>query len=481
MRPTQPVLIALAASLLAGCAQFHDRASPQARAMEGEFGFAVPQDWQAGLPENDLPIAQAWAGAFGPQLEVLISEALSNNLDLRASQAQLDRAEALLDQSRAALFPFISASFSAREAEALESASSSSPGAGFDPAVLFNQAGIDQYSAGISVNWEADLAGVNRLRVEGAEAQVEAARAILKASRQNIAAVTAQAWFDTIAAERQLELARRTVAAREENLSLVEQLFEYGAIARRDVVLAEGNLITAQDNLLGAEAGLRQSRRALEVLLGRYPAGLVEVPDALPDPELTINGATPAEILRRRPDIIAAEYRVLAAFADGDRARASRWPTLSLSGGLQSSGISIDAIGDPVSTALTLGLQLADTLFDGGLSEAQIDAADASGREALASYGASVLEAFSQVETARDRITTLDARRDILQRGLQAQEEALELTQARYEAGGTDLLDVLTLRQQLFAAESALIANDAQRLQARIALYQALGGPVTQD
>lgn len=480
MRVSKPLALLLAASIATGCAQFSDRGEPAQHALDGGFGFQVPEDWQAGLPANDLPIAEAWAGAFGPQLEVLVSEALANNLDLRASQAQLERAEALLAQSRAALFPFVRASLSASESEALEDASSA-PGTGFDPAALFNQAGIDQYSAGISISWQADLAGVNRLQVESAEAQLEAARAILQASRQNIAAVTAQAWFDTIAAERQLELARRTVAAREEALVLVEQLFEYGAIARRDVVLSEASLVSAQDNALSAEAGLRQARRALEVLLGRYPVGLVEVPETLPDPEQVVGAGAPADLLRRRPDVIAAEYSVLAAFADADRARAARWPNLTLTGGLQSSGTSIEAIGDPVSTALSLGLQLADTLFDGGLSQAQVDAAEAGGREALANYGAAVLDAFAQVEAARDRIETLEARDEILRRALAAQEEALELTEARYEAGATDLLDVLTLRQELFAAESALITNDSQRLQAQIALYQALGGPVLAD
>lgn len=439
-----------------------------------ELGVSVPADWQAGLAAGDDAVAAGWSSSFGPEVEALVAEALANNRDLRASTQSVAQAEALLAQSRAALLPFLSFGFGFSEAEPLEE----SAGPGFNFA---NPSAIDTYSTNLSVAWEVDLRGVNRAGVRAGEAQLAASQAILEATRQNIAALTAVSWFEVVAARRQLDLAERTEAAIEESSALVDRLFEAGAVARRDQALARSDMASAQEAVVAAQIAVRQAQRALEVLLGRYPAAEIESADILPAVPGLLDPGTPLEVLRRRPDVVAAEFNVIAGSAQADQARARRWPQLTFSGGLSGGAQDIADMLDPVNVATTVGGQLAQTLFDGGLRGAQIDAADASVREGLARYGATVLNAFAEVENNSDLLGNLQEREALLQIVLEESDEALRLTEVRYQAGDTDLLDVLNLRQRSFAAERALIANRAAQLQTQVRLYQSLGGPVSSN
>ncbi|MEM1106182.1 MAG: efflux transporter outer membrane subunit [Pseudomonadota bacterium] len=460
---------------LAGCESlprpFAGEAPPR-QLGEDELPFALPGDWQSVAVAGDGKLAEGWAAAFGPEVEALIVEALAQNLDLRASQEAVAQAEAQLAQSRAALFPLLTAGLSGSEAEPLEEASQ--PG-GINFA---NLGAIDSYSANLSVAWEADLRGVNRAGVRAAQARLEASRAILSASRQNVAALTAAAYYQILGAAQQLELARRTAATSAENAELVSRLVAAGAAARRDEVLAQADLAAAREREAASGLSLRDAARALETLLGRYPTGVFAAPAPLPARTAAFDPETPLDVLRRRPDVIAAEFDVIAGRASADQARARRWPSLSFSSALSSGAADPSDLFDPVSAAVSIGAQLSQTLFDGGFRGAQIDGADAAEREALARYGAAVLAAIDEVETAGDQLTTLGVQAEFLAIAVAASREALALTELRYQAGDTDLLDVLNLRQQTISAEEGLISARLAQVQAEVALYQALGGPV---
>lgn len=470
--PVAPILLCM--GVLAGCNTMPDWGGDRALTEPGatsSLDFDLPPEWQSQRSRVDGQIAKGWAASFGPEVEALVLEALGNNLDLRASTQNVAQAEALLAQSRSALFPFLSFGLGASESEPLEVAE----GAGFNVA---NLSAIDSYTANLSVAWEADLRGVRRAGVRASQAQFAASKAILEATRQNIAAVTANSYFELIAARRQLTLLERTQASISESNALVDRLFQSGAVARRDQALSRSDLAGAQEAVAAAEIAVRQAQRALEVLLGRYPGATINSPETLPTPPGLVDPETPLDILRRRPDVIAAEFNVIAGSALADQARAGRWPQLTLSAGLSSGASEIGDVLDPVSMAASVGAQLAQTLFDGGLRSAQIDAADASVRESLALYGAAVLSALAEVENNSDLLSNLYLRETLLRTALTESEEALRLTEVRYRAGDTDLLDVLNLRQRSVAAESALIANQAAQLQTQVRLYQALGGPV---
>ena len=215
---------------------------------------------------------------------------------------------------------------------------------------------------------------------------------------------------------------------------------------------------------------------ALQILLGHYPDGELVVSPDFPKFTETLAAGTPAELLRRRPDVITAEFNVLSAFETTRATRATKWPSLSLSGGLDTGSDNLGDLFDPMSIAYSLGARLADTLFDGGLTQARIDAASASQRQALANYGQAALDAYFDVESSLNTINILRERTVLVQQGADAARETLALAEVQYKEGAIDLLDVLTFRQRSFQADRTRITLQRQLIEARIALYLALGG-----
>ena len=158
--------------------------------------------------------------------------------------------------------------------------------------------------------------------------------------------------------------------------------------------------------------------------------------------------------------------------------KASRWPSLSLSGGISSATTEIGDVLDPAALALSLGLRLADTLFDGGLTDARIEAAEASGQIALANYGSAVLDAYADVEGRLDDVETLRNRSAFVETAAANARETLQLAEIQYKEGAIDLLDVLTFRQRSFQADRTLLSLRRSEIESRITLYLALGGAI---
>ena len=281
-----------------------------------------------------------------------------------------------------------------------------------------------------------------------------------------------------IDARHQVDLARATLTAQEETLRIVNVRYDLGAADRREQVLAESDVASARDSLELALASQRSAIRAMEVFLGRYPNGTMTVPDALPVVVDVVLAGQPADLLRRRPDVLSAEANVRAAFANTALTKASRWPSLSLSGGISSATTEIGDVLDPAALALSLGLRLADTLFDGGLTDARIEAAEASGQIALANYGSAVLDAYADVEGRLDDVETLRNRSAFVETAAANARETLQLAEIQYKEGAIDLLDVLTFRQRSFQADRTLLSLRRSEIESRITLYLALGGAI---
>lgn len=420
--------------------------------------FKAPPSWAFPTDVDDA-IAADWSIAFSdPRLSALIDEAFANNPSIIASAESVARAQALLRQSRSEQFPTLSASLS---------------GSGADP--LDARSATDGYAGSLQANWEADLWGRISARVLASNFDLAASEQIHRGARQALAANVARAYLGTIETQLQLELAQSTTRALEQILRIVTVRYDGGAASRREVVLAESDLASARDTEAVAKANTRAAARFLQVLLGRYADADFEPPEAFPTFVADVNPGRPADILRRRPDVAAAEFDVRAAFADIDAAYAARWPRLTLSGDLTSLSDTIGGVFDGPSAAFGIGARLADTLFDGGLTRSQIEAAEAAGRQALAFYGQTVLDAFAEVEGRLDDIATLSERRTFIANGASAARETLRLAEIQYDEGAIDLLDVLTFRQRSFQAERALLAIQRQELESRIALLLAVG------
>lgn len=452
------VMITLSLTLSA-CTTFDIGPSPTASLSAETSALNAPASWVFG-DQADGQIASAWSSVLSdPMLDNYIETALQNNPSLRASAESVARSEALLRQARSNLLPSVGYSTSANGGGALE-------GDNFS----------DSYSAGLNASWEADLWGDIKAGVLASTYDLEGTKAAYETARQALIASVARAYILTIESEYLIALSEQTLVALEETLRIVKVRYDLGAASRRELVLAESDVANARDGLIVARDAETDAAMALQILLGRYPDGEVDISPDFPVIAQSLSSGTPADILRRRPDIIASEMGVLRAFQDTRIARTGKWPNLTISGGLTTGAGNIGDILDPVSIAYSLGARLAGSLFDGGLTEARIDAATVAQRQAVANYGQSVLDAYFDVETALKDIRTLETRAPFVAQSAEAARETLALAEIQYKEGAIDLLDVLTFRQRSFQADQTEITLQRQILEARIALYLALGG-----
>ncbi len=457
--------LALGLGGLTGCASLNSawgRISPEIRTadFEGELiDLNTPSSWAfgAGL---DREIAQSWTEIIQDEsLLALINESLAQNRSLKASAQNIERAQALLTESQDTRIPLYNFNFSPNASSPLENADLA-----------------DRYSTSIGASYEVDLWGGIEQDILGAEFDLEGAKAVYENARQSLIAQLIRAYIGAIEAKLQTQLTQATLDAQLETLRIVNARYEFGAASRREQVLAESDVAGARDSLEISQADIRSNIRALQALLGRYPDGTLNISDNFPAVQSAVYAGQPADILRRRPDILAAEYNVRAAFANENVVRVRQWPGLNLSADIGSSVSDILDILDPADLALSLGARLSDTIFDRGAEEPLVLAAEASSRQALRNYGQSVLDAYSDVEDALDTIALLEQRYQYVIQAAEAARETLRLAEIQYKAGDLELLDELIFRQRSLQADRTAITIQRQQIDARIALYLALGG-----
>ena len=286
----------------------------------------------------------------------------------------------------------------------------------------------------------------------------------------------AQSYFLAIEAGLQLEVAQKSLNALTQTDEIVQAQRDIGVASGLDVALSQRDLANALDAVLEAEGGQRIALRALETLLGRYPGGLVETRPALPQTPPPPPAGLPSSLLERRPDLIAAELSVAAAYNSVSAARAARLPTISLTSSINGSSTELSDILDPENVAWQVAGNLLGPLFDGGLRKGAVDQASAQQQAATAAYAQAAIDAFQEVETSLDQNTVLRAREKALADAATQANRAFEIAQIRYEEGETDLLDVLTIQSSAFAADSALVTVQRALLDEWINLNLALGG-----
>ena len=446
----------LAVVLLAGCSV--NRPPEEAEAAAKAQVPETPEEWAVEAAAGDVRIG--WLASFeDPTLTELVREAQEHNKDLQAAAAGVERARAMARQAGAALKPVVNLSAGGARSGVSSSSTQS-----------------DQLNVGLDVAWEADLWGRLRAGRRGAVASAEAAQADLRYARHSLAAAVARGYFLAIEAGLQENVTKETVAALEETLRIVNLRYEEGMVSAQDLALTRSDLATAREGLATVEGSLRDALRALEILLGRYPGAELDVEKTLPPLPSEPPAGLPSEILERRPDLVAAERRVAAAFDALDQARAARLPTLQLTGTLGGSSSALSSLLDPANVAWRLGTSLLAPLFDGGRRRDQVVVATADQEQALAAYGQAALQAFGEVENNLDLGGVLKRRRAELEVAAKNAKEAYRIAELRYKEGESDLLDVLSVRQRVFSADSSLVSVQRQLLAQRVSLHLALGG-----
>ena len=453
------VLFASVASLaLTGCmtlASDEDIARAAAESLP-----SLPATWAV---DGAIPgkVRIGWIEAVGdPVLTTLVLEAQAKNPDIRAAAANLDASRALVRQARSALFPQISANLNADRTD--------SP----NPFAL-NQTFYQLTAQG---RWEIDLWGRVRAGRNAAYASAQAVEAALLFAQYALAAGVASAYFASIEAAEQVGVATRTVEALAEIDRIVRVRYREGFASRQDTATTGADLQSARDSLAQAENAARNARRALEVLLGRYPANKVELGDSLPEAPPPPPAGLPSELLERRPDVIAAERQVAAAFANLDQAKAAQLPQVVLTGAAGGASTSLGDVLDSGNILWSIVGDILQPIFDAGLRGAQEDEADANRRAAIELYASTALSALRDVEDNLDAVQVLARREMILETAAEEAGTAYALAQLQYQEGEIDLIDVLNFQQRLFSAERNLVSLRRQRIDQWVSLNLALGG-----
>lgn len=433
----------------------------------------VPQSWSVPAATGEAaPLSDQWWQSFGDaRLNGLIPEGLSHNYDLMAAASRVESALAQTRIVGAELFPELNAGLSGDRSKRNFIGF---PIPDLTDQVLSTTATIQILS--LDVSWEADLWGRIRSRHRAAISELGATQAEFQATRLSLAAQIARAWFGVLEGARQVDLAERTLESRRLTRELSEARYQRGLTSSLDLRLSRTEVSLAEAAVQEGQRRLDVLRRQLEVLLGRYPSAELEASNELPRVPPRVPPGLPAELLRRRPDLQAAELRAAAAGAQVQEARRALYPRLRLTG---SSGTSSNQLKDLVDgdfSIWSLAGGLLQPLFQGGRLRSAVEVARSGENEALATYVARALRAFAEVESALTAEHRLDLRVEALEAAVLQSGAALELAQERYSSGLEGYLAVLASQRQAFQSESQLLDARRQQLTTRVDLILALGG-----
>ncbi|MGY4831601.1 efflux transporter outer membrane subunit [Sphaerotilaceae bacterium SBD11-9] len=454
MRPASPLALAIALAL-SGCASLTARNEPLP-------AVAVPGQWTATPPaDNATTLADWWQRFNDPLLSTLVTQALQANTTVRSAQAALAQARALRDLQSAQLGPTLGASASAQRNKA-----------GHAPAG-------NSYGAGIDASWEPDIFGGKQAALSASEADARASQATLASTQVSIAAEVAVAYLQLRGAQTRLALARSNLASQQETLQITDWRVQAGLATSLD--LAQSRTATEQTRALlpSLQTSIAQTQHALAVLTGQAPAALqgqldAAAPVPLPADDLVLS--IPAQTLRQRPDVRAAEQQVAAALARVSQADAARYPSFNLSGSVGLSAIALSSLTSGASLVSGLLGSVSVPLFDGGAARAQVRSQEAGLEQARVGYQAVVLNALQEVE---DALAALRGDRERLQRLRNASasaEQAALLASNRYSSGLVDFQTVLDTQRSLLATQDAVASTQAELSADHVRLYKALGG-----
>ncbi len=416
----------------------------------------------AGWVGEEAPALDWWRQFSDPLLERYIETALRENRNLRAAQARVRRARALRRESQAGLRPVMDGEGSASRQR-----------------VAGESGGRTRLQLGLDASWELDLFGGVRREVEAAEARIQLTVEERRGVLVGLLAEVARSYVEIRGVQKRIGITEQNIALQSRTFELVERLFQQGEASEFDITRAQGLLQSTQSRLPELDADLKSGIFRLSVLLGHAPATLLSEMLAsapLPPPPALVPVGQASDILRRRPDIRAAERELAAATADVGSATAALFPRFELLGDIGRVSRTVSGLGDSGNTAYSFGPSLNWPLLQGGGTRARIRAEEAEVDEALARYEQTVLAALADAETALVRYLREREKNLILQAALQSRKRSVELARARYNLGEENFLSVLDAERELILAEDEQVGSEIESVRGLITLYTALGG-----
>jgi len=455
-----PLLAALsAASLLGACTVGPDYKRPPApvpAAYKEAEGWKVAEPKEAGLG------GPWWAPYNDPVLDALVQQVQISNQTLKASEAAYRQSLAVLRQARSGLFPVVTVNPSAQRSQ-------TGGGTTREPVVQ------NRYDVSTLASWDLDLWGRIRRSIESNEASAQASAADLAAARLSLQATLATDYFELRVADQLKRLLDATVDDFTRSLQITRNQHAAGIAALSDVITAQTQLETARAQAINVGVQRAQLEHAIAALIGKPPADFSIAPATLTREVPVIPTGVPSTLLERRPDIASAERQMAAANAQIGVAVAAYYPDITLSGSFGYAA----AMGPLFAASNQLwsfGATIAETVFDGGLRDAQVEAARAAYDQTVANYRQTVLTAFQQVEDQLAALRILEQQAVVVDAAVRNAREAVRLTLNEYQAGTVAYTAVITAQTTALSNEQNALTVHQSRLAASVALIQALGG-----
>ncbi|MCW0218016.1 MAG: efflux transporter outer membrane subunit [Prosthecobacter sp.] len=458
-------VIALSASvMMASCTVGPNFLSPD---------ITLSKKWKENSNVSDLPIPDQWWTLFKDRsLTSLVERALANNQDLRSGLARVETARAMSGVERADWFPQLNLQNNAT----YEHSSANSIGANLPSGAALPNLERDRHQAYLGLNYEVDLWGRVRRRVEGAKAREDAAVEDLSAQRLVVAAEVARSYFLAASLDNQEKILRETISLREEARNLQQSRFEGGLANEMDVARARTELELAKNDLAAIERQRGGVEHSLAVLCGEMPSDFNLANNRrLPSPP-RVPAGLPGTLLQRRPDIRSAEQTLRAANADIGVAKANFYPVFSLTGSGGFESVGAEDFLEWKSRAASIGPQLTVPIFQGGRLRGNLRAAQSRYEESLATYKQTILTSMREVEDAMLDLKAYSKQRAAVAAAVSSAQDTSRLARLRYDKGLASYFEVVDADRVVLTTRLTLAQLDGQRLTATVQMLRAIGG-----
>jgi multidrug efflux system outer membrane protein len=465
VRPSQripAILTAVCLLALSSCATPSSRERLQS-------AIPIPVSWQQASTSRALDVAALptwWTRFNDPVLNELIAGALRASPDMRSALSRIAEFRARRGIERSALFPSLDANISGGRTRTTNR----------DTDITATN---ESYAASLDASWQVDLFGRQRQTLAAAAADLAQTEENYYGAQASLAADVASAYITLRSAEAQLTVVQQSLGTRSETVQLTQWREKAGTGNALDTQQSLTTLELARAAIPALQLTIAQTRNQLALLSGLPPGALdplLTAPHDIPSAPQGLALGIPAEMLRQRPDVRAAERGLEAAFARTESARRQRLPALTLSGSIGVEALSAGRLFNPATTVVNLLGGLTAPIFDAGRIRQTITIQRELEQQSLNVYASTVLTALSEVENALIAVQRTTERLDILNRATAAAREAATLSTLQYQAGQVDLLVSLDAQRTLLDLEQQSVTTAANRASAYVQLYKALGG-----
>lgn len=446
---------AAAALFLGGCAVGPDYHRP---------AVDLPSEWKAVAPAtaaSPANTARWWQNFQDPELTTLVERALKSNLDVQLAEARLREARAARGVAAGGFWPALTASGAAQRGAAASAATANS------------------FQAGLDAVWELDIFGGVRRSVESANAAAEAAQASLGDVQLTMAAEVALDYLIVRSSQEQIAIAHENLAAQQHTAGLIHQRLQVGFSSALDAANADAQVATTASAIPPLQTSLRQAIHALSVLMGRPPADLLgelSQPGVVPPVPPMVPVGLPSDLLRRRPDIRAAEAQLHAATAQIGVAVADFFPKFPLTAVVGYQSEFARTLFDTSNRNWSAGPSVIWPIFQGGATAANVQVQKALRDQTYLTYQKTILVALQEVEDALVALGNEEDHRKSLAEAVDQNRRALELSTRLYTQGAVDFLTVLDTQRSLYSSQIAIALSRQAASTDMVALYKALGG-----